>query len=52
MKAKKVADNYRVDSGRHFRLKDFDPAEIPNIRQQTTHCFGLGRQLGRHLLER
>jgi PPK2 family polyphosphate:nucleotide phosphotransferase len=34
MKAKKVADNYRVDSGRHFRLKDFDPADTGHWRSK------------------
>ena len=27
MKVEKVANPYRVDSGKHFRLKDFDPAD-------------------------
>ena len=27
MKTGKLAKAYRVDSGKHFRLKDFDPAE-------------------------
>jgi len=27
MKIHKIADPYRVDSGKHFRLKDFDPAD-------------------------
>ncbi len=27
MKTDKLAKAYRVDSGKHFRLKDFDPAE-------------------------
>jgi PPK2 family polyphosphate:nucleotide phosphotransferase len=26
MKTRKLADTFRVDSGKHFRLKDFDPA--------------------------
>jgi len=26
MKAKKIANTFRVDSGKHFHLKDFDPA--------------------------
>lgn len=34
MKAKKVADNYRVDSGKHFRLKDFDPADTGHWRSK------------------
>ena len=34
MKAKKVADNYRVDSGRHFRLRDFDPADTGHWRSK------------------
>jgi PPK2 family polyphosphate:nucleotide phosphotransferase len=27
MKVDKIANTYRVDSGKHFRLKDFDPAD-------------------------
>jgi PPK2 family polyphosphate:nucleotide phosphotransferase len=27
MKTDKLANNYRVESGKHFRLKDFDPAD-------------------------
>jgi PPK2 family polyphosphate:nucleotide phosphotransferase len=27
MKIHKIADPYRVDSGKHFKLKDFDPAD-------------------------
>jgi PPK2 family polyphosphate:nucleotide phosphotransferase len=27
MKTEKLAQKYRVDSGKHFRLKDFDPAD-------------------------
>ena len=27
MKIGKIADTFRVDNGRHFRLKDFDPAD-------------------------
>jgi PPK2 family polyphosphate:nucleotide phosphotransferase len=34
MKAKKVADTYRVDSGKHFRLKDFDPADTGHWRSK------------------
>ncbi len=29
MKIKKLAKTYRVESGKNFRLKDFDPADIP-----------------------
>jgi PPK2 family polyphosphate:nucleotide phosphotransferase len=34
MKAKKVADACRVDSGKHFRLKDFDPADTGHWRSK------------------
>src|SRR4029077_11939753 len=27
MKTEKLAEMFRVDSGKHFRLKDFDPAD-------------------------
>src|ERR1700746_4107218 len=27
MKTDKLANNYRVESGKYFRLKDFDPAD-------------------------
>jgi PPK2 family polyphosphate:nucleotide phosphotransferase len=34
MKAKKVADAYCVESGKHFRLKDFDPADTGHWRSK------------------
>lgn len=34
MKAKKVADTYRVTSGKHFQLKDFDPADTGHWRSK------------------
>jgi len=27
MKTAKLAKSYRIDNGKHFRLKDFDPAD-------------------------
>jgi hypothetical protein len=27
MKTTKLAKSYRIDDGKHFRLKDFDPAD-------------------------
>jgi hypothetical protein len=27
MRTEKLAKKYRVDGGKHFRLKDFDPAD-------------------------
>jgi len=34
MKANKVANTYRVESGKHFRLKDFDPADTGHWRSK------------------
>jgi PPK2 family polyphosphate:nucleotide phosphotransferase len=34
MKADKLANTYRVDSGKHFRLKDFDPADTGHWRSK------------------
>jgi PPK2 family polyphosphate:nucleotide phosphotransferase len=34
MKADKLANTYRVDSGKHFRLKDFDPADTRHWRSK------------------
>lgn len=34
MKAEKVAKPYRVESGKHFRLKDFDPADTGHWRSK------------------
>src|SRR5580658_4636310 len=30
MKTAKLAKSYRIDDGKHFRLKDFDPADTGN----------------------
>jgi PPK2 family polyphosphate:nucleotide phosphotransferase len=34
MKADKLAKAYRVGSGKHFRLKDFDPADTGHLRSK------------------
>ena len=34
MKVGKLAKTYRVDSGKHFRLKDFDPADTRQLRSK------------------
>ena len=34
MKADKLAKTYRVESGKHFRLKDFDPADTGHWRSK------------------
>jgi PPK2 family polyphosphate:nucleotide phosphotransferase len=34
MKYHKLANAYRIDSGKHFRLKDFDPADTADWRSQ------------------
>jgi len=34
MKTKKLANTFRVDSGKHFRLKDFDPADTCHSRSK------------------
>src|SRR5271155_5458485 len=34
MKTDKLAKAYRVDGGRHFRLKDFDPADTGHLKSK------------------
>ena len=34
MKTEKLAKKYRVDGGKHFRLKDFDPADTGHLRSK------------------
>ncbi|HEY6765079.1 MAG TPA: polyphosphate kinase 2 family protein [Candidatus Sulfotelmatobacter sp.] len=34
MKTKKLAKAYRIDSGKHFRLKDFDPADTGHLHSK------------------
>ena len=34
MKNAKLAESYRIDDGKHFRLKDFDPADTGSLRSQ------------------
>jgi len=34
MKTGKIANTYRVDSGKHFKLKDFDPADTGHWRSE------------------
>jgi PPK2 family polyphosphate:nucleotide phosphotransferase len=34
MKTAKLASSYRIDDGKHFRLKDFDPADTANLRSK------------------
>lgn len=34
MKAGKLADKFRINNGKHFRLKEFDPAETGHWRSQ------------------
>ena len=34
MKTEKLAKHYRVDSGKHFRLKDFDPGDTGQVRSK------------------
>src|SRR6202035_1125440 len=32
MKTAKLANSYRIDDGKHFRMKDFDPADTGHCR--------------------
>ena len=32
--ASKLSKPYRIDSGKNFRLKDFDPASTGNVRSK------------------
>jgi len=34
MKTEKLAHKYRIDSGKHFRLRDFDPADTAHIHSR------------------
>jgi PPK2 family polyphosphate:nucleotide phosphotransferase len=34
LKTKKLAKSYRIDNGKHFRLKDFDPADTGHVHSK------------------
>jgi len=34
LKTKKLAQSYRIDSGKHFQLKDYDPADTANLHSK------------------
>jgi PPK2 family polyphosphate:nucleotide phosphotransferase len=47
MKAGKLADKYRVDGGKHFRLKDFDPADTAHWKSKENAAGALQEQVVR-----
>ena len=47
MKANKVANTYRVESGKHFRLKDYDPAETGHWRSKENAAEALQQGIAR-----
>lgn len=47
MKTGKLANKYRVDSGKHFRLKDYDPAETGHWKSKEHAAETLQEQVTR-----
>jgi len=47
MKTDKLARKYRVESGKHFRLKDFDPAESGHWRSKESAAEALQQSIVR-----
>jgi len=47
MKTNKLARKYRVESGKHFRLKDFDPAESGHWRSKESAAEALQQSIVR-----
>jgi PPK2 family polyphosphate:nucleotide phosphotransferase len=47
MKTDKLAKTYRVDSGKHFRLKDFDPADTGHWRSKESATEALQQGIAR-----
>ena len=47
MKTGKIADTFRVDSGKHFRLKDFDPADTGHWKSKEHAAKALEQGIAR-----
>ena len=47
MKTGKIANKYRVDSGKHFRLKDFDPADTGHWKSKENATAALQEGIAR-----
>jgi PPK2 family polyphosphate:nucleotide phosphotransferase len=47
MKTDKLAETYRVESGKHFRLKDFDPADTGHWRSKESASEALQEGIAR-----
>ncbi len=47
MKTDKLAKTYRVESGKHFRLKDFDPADTGHWRSKESAAEALQQGIAR-----
>ncbi len=47
MKTSKLEKSYRVDDGKHFRLKDFDPADTSNWRSKEHAAAQLQKDISR-----
>ena len=47
MKQKHLSDKFRVDSGKHFRLKDYDPADTGHLHSKEHAADALQKGIGR-----
>jgi PPK2 family polyphosphate:nucleotide phosphotransferase len=47
MKTAKLASSYRVDDGKHFRLKDFDPADTAHLHSKEEADEQLSKDIAR-----
>ena len=47
MKPDKLADKYRIDDGKHFKLKDFDPADTAHLHSKEHAEQALTESIGR-----
>jgi PPK2 family polyphosphate:nucleotide phosphotransferase len=50
LKTDKLAKKFRVDSGKHFRLKDFDPADTGHLHSKE-HAEGVLQKAIQHIAE-
>ncbi len=47
MKTAKLSKSYRIDDGKHFRLKDFDPADTGQWHSEENACEKLQKDVAR-----
>jgi PPK2 family polyphosphate:nucleotide phosphotransferase len=47
MKTEKIANRFRIDSGKHFRLKDFDPTDTAHWKSKENAAEALQQDIAR-----